>query len=345
MTIHYRKAVGSEAKPLIGLYAESGRGKTYGALLIAKGFVDDMSQVVMIETEAGRGEVHAEDPVLGGYNVIPLRESFSPQVYGEAIALAERQKVKVLIIDSASHEWEGIGGVLAMAEALRPTAGTKGMWRAPKLEHAREFMLRMTQTPIPLVICNMRAKYPMYEVTKAHVDAWEKAGRPGGKPPKVGDWARSWQLEPKQSDDILHEMFVHGWIDEEHRFHLTKDTIPAMREIFLDRQPLTIDTGRRLAAWAARRAKPAPQEAHQRAAEPLTDGAASPPPPAAAGPITKNQALDLEVLCKDAGVPVAAVLRKAEVSALDEFPAIDYPDVVASLKARIAQRASGEARQ
>jgi hypothetical protein len=50
--VSLRKAVGTEAKPLIGLYAESGRGKTYGALLIAKGFVDDMSQVVMIETEA-----------------------------------------------------------------------------------------------------------------------------------------------------------------------------------------------------------------------------------------------------------------------------------------------------
>jgi hypothetical protein len=289
--VSLRKAVGTEAKPLIGLYAESGRGKTYGALLIAKGFVDDMSQVVMIETEAGRGEVHADDPVLGGYNVIPLRENFSPKVYGEAISVAERAKAKVLIIDSASHEWEGVGGVLAMAEELRPTAGSKGMWRAPKLEHSREFMLRMTQTPIPLVICNMRAKYPMYEVTKGHVDAWEKAGRPGGKPPKIGDWARSWQLEPKQSDDILSEMFVHGWIDEEHRFHLTKDTIKAMREIFLDREPLSIDTGRRLAAWAARRAtKPAPQQSPESTGTPPVSASLA-PAAADAGPLTDEEKL------------------------------------------------------
>jgi hypothetical protein len=35
----------SEAKPLVGLYAESGTGKTKSALLLAKGFVGDMSKV------------------------------------------------------------------------------------------------------------------------------------------------------------------------------------------------------------------------------------------------------------------------------------------------------------
>jgi hypothetical protein len=84
----------------------------------------------------------------------------------------------------------------------------------------------------------------------AALGGWEKAGRPGGKPPKLGDWARSWQLEPKQSDDILSEMFVHGWIDEEHRFHLTKETISDMLKVFVNGEPLSIETGRRLAAWA-----------------------------------------------------------------------------------------------
>jgi hypothetical protein len=32
----------------------------------------------MIETESGRGEAYARDPVVGGYKVLPLREDFSP---------------------------------------------------------------------------------------------------------------------------------------------------------------------------------------------------------------------------------------------------------------------------
>lgn len=317
MTITFRKAVASEAKPLIGLYAESGRGKTYGSLLIARGFVTDMSEVIMIETEAGRGEAHASDPVLGGYNVIPLRKDFSPKVYGEAISVAEDAGAKVLIIDSASHEWEGVGGVLAMAEALRPTAGAKGMWRAPKLEHSREFMLRMTQTPIPVVICNMRARYPMFEVTQADLDSWERAGRPG-KPPKVGDWARSWQLEPKQSDDILSEMFVHGWIDQEHRFHLTKDTMPAMRHVFIDGEPLTIETGKRLAAWAAGREVPGEF-------------------------VTKAQQAELEAECAAVGLPVAKLLERAKVESVDKIPASRFDAALAWVKKQAPAPAVDEA--
>lgn len=254
--MHFRKAVASEAKPLVGLYAESGCGKTYGALLLACGYVGgDMSRVGMIETESGRGEAHADDPVIGGYNVLPLREDFSPKAYGQAISAAEKAGVTALIVDSASHEWEGVGGVLAMA-AANQEGGKKGVavWQKPKIEHQREFMLRLTQTSIPLVIVCMRARYPMYEVTQKHVEKWEAAGRPGGKPPRVGDWARSWQLEPKQSDDILSEMFVHAWIDEDHCLHVTKYTLDeAMRRVFIDGAPIDIDTGRRLAAWAARK--------------------------------------------------------------------------------------------
>lgn len=252
MTIQFRKAVGSEAKPLIGLYAESGCGKTKGALLIAKGFTGDMTKVGMIETESGRGEVWAEDPILGGYNVLSLRSEFSPSTYGAAISQAETEGMQCLIIDSASHEWEGIGGVLDMA-ATNEADGKKGqlVWQKPKIDHARQFMLRLTQTPIALVIVCMRAKYPMEQVVIS------------GKK----EWQRSKVLAPKQSDDILSEMFVHGWIDKEHLFHGTKYTVDTMRSVFVDAEAITVETGERLAAWAQGRAAPTRDETLQRLRE------------------------------------------------------------------------------
>ena len=241
MTSRIRPASRSQAKPLIGIYSESGCGKTYSALLLARGFVGPHGRICMIETESGRGESYAspvEYPEIGGYDVLPLRENFSPETYGSAIADVERSGYDCLIVDSASAEWEGVGGVLDMA-AVRESEGKKGMlvWQKPKIDHQKHFMLRFMQTPIPLVILNMRAKYPMIEVYN------EKKGK---KEPQ-----RATYLEPKQSDDILYEMFVHGWISrEDHAFHPTKITAKSLADVFVAGRPITLETGKALAEWA-----------------------------------------------------------------------------------------------
>lgn len=204
--------------------------------MVANGFNDgDMSLVGMIETESGRGEAYANDPVLGGYSVLPIRQEFSPKAYGAAIKAAEDAKFRTLILDSASHEWEGVSGVLSMA-AEAQAEGKKGplVWQRAKIEHAREFMLRLTQTSIPLVIVCMRAKFTMEEVVV------------NGKK----EWQRSKFLSPKQSEDILYEMFIHGYIDQTHKFHGTKYTLDVLRKVFIDGEMITVETGQRLAAWA-----------------------------------------------------------------------------------------------
>jgi len=236
MTFQFRQAKRSESKPLIGLYAESGCGKTWSALLLARGFVGPEGKIGMIETEGGRGEANVGRNPVGDYLVCPIRNDFSPQAYGEALTAAENAKLDALIVDSASHEWEGAGGVLDMA-AKNIASGKKGVlvWQQPKIEHQRHFMLRLMQTPIPLVIVCMRAKYPMIERKK-----------PDGKK----EWVRSETLEPKQSEDILFEMFVHGWIDKAHNLHVTKYTLPELASVIKDGEPISIDSGRRLAEWA-----------------------------------------------------------------------------------------------
>lgn len=228
----FRPAARSEAKPLIGLYAESGNGKTWSALLLARGYVGPNGRIGMIETEGGRGEANVGREPVGQYLVRPIRQDFSPMEYGRAISEAENAKLDALIIDSASHEWEGAGGVLAMA-ADNQAKGVKGVlvWQQPKINHQRHFMLRLMQTPIPLVIVCMRAKYPMEQV-------------------KGSEWTRSKTLEPKQADDILFEMFVHGWIDAEHKLHVTKYTLPELANVIRDGEPISVETGKRLAAWA-----------------------------------------------------------------------------------------------
>jgi hypothetical protein len=236
MPYHLRPAKRSEAKPLIGIYSESGCGKTWSSLMLARGFVGPTGRIAMIETESGRGEVYA-DQLPGGYDVISMRETFSPQNYGEAITAVEKATPMpdALIIDSASHEWEGSGGVLSMA-AANEADGKKSMmiWQGPKLEHQRYFVLRLLATPIPLVIVCMRAKYPMKESVS-------KAG--------TKEWVRAEVVEPVQSDGILFELMIHGWIDREHRFQGTKYTRDDLKPVIPTGQPITLETGARLAAW------------------------------------------------------------------------------------------------
>lgn len=265
MTWEIRPAKRSEAKPLIGIYSESGCGKTWSSLMLARGFVGPTGKIVMLETEAGRGEVYA-DVLPGGYDICSLRNNFSPENYGEAISAIEKLSPDALIIDSASHEWEGSGGVLAMA-AQNEAAGKKSMmvWQGPKQAHQRYFVLRLLATPIPFVIVCMRAKYPMKEVK---VD---------GKK----EWARSEQVVPVQSDGILYELMIHGWIDQAHRFQGTKYTRDDLKQIIKSGEPISIQTGERLAAWAkggahesrpAPASRPAPEVIDTRRAEPVEAG-------------------------------------------------------------------------
>lgn len=246
-----RDASRNEAKPLIGFYAESDGGKTYNALLLARAFVGPTGTIGMIETEGGRGEAYAdptEYPEFAGkdekgntrpsnYKVIPLRGNFSPIEYGKAISACEEAKVDAMIIDSASHEWEGEGGVLAQAAENAKTKKGLLVWQKPKIDHTRHFMLRFMQTEIPLVIVCMRAKYPMVE--KANPN------KGGKKEP-----ARSEILEPKQSEDIISEMFVCGWFDKDHRFHPRKITSRTLEAIFKDGMLFNQETGKQLRAWA-----------------------------------------------------------------------------------------------
>jgi len=245
MSIQVRPAARKSAKPLVGLYALSGAGKTYTALLLARGYVGAQGRIIMIETESGRGESYAdprEYPEFAGqdkeanYQVISLHDDFSPKAYGEAIAAAEKAGCDALIIDSASHEWEGVGGVLDMADK-NDKAGKKGplVWQQPKIDHKKYFMLKFMQTPIPLVIVCMRGKYPMVQRQKT-----------GG----AQEWARSEVLEPIQAGHMPFEIFLKGYLDAGHKFLLTKNTSRALASVFADGQAITAETGRKFAAWA-----------------------------------------------------------------------------------------------
>ena len=147
MTIKdYVKAERRNTHVLVSLSGASGSGKTYSACELATGLCGG-EPFYMLDTEAGRGLHYAD---LFEFEHGELTPPFTPARYLEAIQKAEARGFRAVVVDSASHEWEGDGGVVEMAGKSN-TAGP-GAWKEPKLAHKR-MMRGLLQARTHLIFC------------------------------------------------------------------------------------------------------------------------------------------------------------------------------------------------
>jgi hypothetical protein len=233
MPFEIKKATRQSTRPLISLYGESGNGKTYSALLLARGFVGPEGKIVLADTESGRGSLYA-DVLPGGYDTIDIEPPFTPERAVEVIDTVEKSGATIGCLDSGSHFWEGVGGVLDQASANEERSGKPGLhnWKNPKFSHAK-FMLRLLRSSIPWVIC-LRAK---------HKSRQTKDDR--GKTVIIKDDHAS----PIQAEDFLFEMTAHAEVLPDHSIFLSKCSHPSLRECFPKQGPITIETGELIAKW------------------------------------------------------------------------------------------------
>jgi hypothetical protein len=160
-----RKATRQKAKIRLGLSAVSGGGKTYTALLIAYGLCGDWSKVAVIDTENNSADLYAH---LGDYNVLSLSAPYAPENYINAIHECEKAGMEVIIIDSITHEWDGKGGCLEIAETITQASQSKNSYTAwakvtPRHQSFIDAMLQSTTH----IITTVRRKQD-YEMSKDH---------------------------------------------------------------------------------------------------------------------------------------------------------------------------------
>lgn len=228
-----KKATRTGIKPFIALYSESGCGKTYSSLILARGLAGPKGKIVMADSENGRGSLYADVSEIGGYDTVEIGEPFSPQNFIATIDEVEASGADVGILDSGSHEWNGVGGILDMAAESESRSG-KGLhnWKGPKFEHAK-FVQRLMRSKIPWIVC-LRAKY----LTRQTKD--EK-----GKTVIIKDDHTS----PVQADDFIFECTCHGEILTDHSLRLTKWSHPDLKKCFPDGGPITLRHGELIAKW------------------------------------------------------------------------------------------------
>lgn len=150
----------------------SGSGKTYGALLVASGLTDDFSKVAVIDTEHNSAALYAH---LGAFNTLSLTAPFTPEKYIQATQICEKEGMDVIIIDSASHEWEGVGGILDIHGSMSGNSFTA--WSKVTPRH-NAFVQTIMQSPCH-IITTVRSKQEYVLVDKNGRQVPEKVGMKG----------------------------------------------------------------------------------------------------------------------------------------------------------------------
>ena len=220
----FRKAERKRAKLRLAITGVSGSGKTYGALLIAKGMG---GKIAMIDTEKGSGDLYSG---LADYDINSLTAPYTVQKYLAAIKEAEQLRYDVLIIDSLSHAWNGEGGLLDLQGRIADTnkANSYTAWRlvTPWQNRLIEAMLNSNCH----IIATMRSKTEYAQVQNENGKTEIK---------KMG-------LAPVQRDGMDYEFTTVFDLSINHNVSVSKD-----RTSLFDGKVFTLseETGRILKSW------------------------------------------------------------------------------------------------
>jgi hypothetical protein len=188
-----------------------------------------------MDSERGSASLYEDLPRDIGsnetYQVFEFGDSFDPKLYIDVIHAAEREGFEVIVIDSLSHAWDGVGGALDKVDqkaASSPNSNSFSAWRDVSAVH-RRLVDAILQSPCH-IICTLRSKTEYVLETNAK-----------GKqvPRKIG-------IAPIQRQGMEYEFTVFLDIDDEHFAYASKD-----RTRLLDGQRMLLDVnlGEKLLDW------------------------------------------------------------------------------------------------
>lgn len=258
---------------LIGIMAPSGAGKTYSALRLATGIRRVTGGDIHVISTEGRRALHyapepgeAPDPGRGKFDFrhVAFPAPYGPLRYLAALEQSQKKGASIVIVDSLSHEHEGIGGVLDMhtqeierltrfepderAKARKAENVKMLAWAKPKADRQR--LLNFLQQTTCNVICCFRAKEKIKLATKEERQRGEDAIQQLG-----------WM--PISDADFIYEMTVNAllepmasgvptWITQDPGSKKMLKIPEQFRKLLLEHKgPLDEKLGEAMALWAA----------------------------------------------------------------------------------------------
>lgn len=258
--IQLQKAKRTMAKIKLAIGGPTGSGKTASSLLLAYGLVkaehpdytDEQvwEKVCVIDTENHSASLYSNFNVgpwhIGEFYSIPIEPPFEASKYIEAIQACENAEMDVIIVDSLTHAWTGVGGALDKQSKIAARTGNSyTAWRDVTPEHNR-LVDAMLQSRCH-VIADMRAK-------QEYVQEKNQNGK---------TVVRNVGMGLQMRDGVEYEFTTCFMLDQDHTASATKD-----RTGLFDGKYFTItpDTGKAIYQWLSsgepeKAAPPAPKPA------------------------------------------------------------------------------------
>lgn len=225
MGIQFAPATKKQAKARVALEGPSGSGKTYTSLRIAAGLG---GRIALLDTEHGSAAKYADEFAFDTMAI----DRYNPATLIEALAVAGSAGYDVFIVDSLSHFWMGVDGMLEQVDRAAKRSGGGNSFAGWK--DAAPVERRMIDAILAYpghVIATMRSK-----------TEWVIEENDRGKkvPRKIG-------LKAVQRDGIEYEFDIVGDLDQENTLVISKSRCKALSGEVI-RQP-DEDLGRLIGTW------------------------------------------------------------------------------------------------
>jgi GTPase SAR1 family protein len=218
----FKKATRKGSHIKLAITGPSGSGKTYSALRLARGLSPD-GKIALIDTENESASLYATD---FDFDVSSVDPPYTIDKLVEPAKYVLNNEYDVLIIDSATHFWNGI---LEYKDKLDKRGGNSfANWNEANTRY--DLMLRaILFSKIHVIVC-MRSKmeYVLQENEKGKY-----------APQKIG-------MAPIMRDGVEYEFTTVFDLDTSHQAQASKDRT----QMFTDRIfQITEDTGQQIIKW------------------------------------------------------------------------------------------------
>lgn len=162
MSFEFRPAKLTGVGLFIAIAGGSRTGKTYTALRMAKGIAGP-GKIAAVDTEGRRMSHYSKE---FAFDVFDMRSPFSPGRFAEVAKGADAAGYSVLVIDSFSLEWSGVGGVLALFEEHHAKTNYNDKmkdicWSRAKAPH-KAMINELIQCTMPIIFCLRANEVPKH---------------------------------------------------------------------------------------------------------------------------------------------------------------------------------------
>lgn len=201
----FTPATRTSTKARVALAGPSGSGKTWTALTLAHALGES---IAVIDTERGSASKYAG---VNGWKFETVAPgSFAPDALTALLAEAGQEGFDVLVLDSWSHYWMGVDGMLEQVDKRARNGNNFSGWKEVRPDERRMIDALISYPGHVIATLRVKTEYVI-----------EENDRGKKVPRKVG-------LKPEQREGVEYEFDLVGDMDHENTLTVSKSRIPAL---------------------------------------------------------------------------------------------------------------------